>query len=87
MFDKRDELGLKAHFPVVMIPGISSSTIESWGTSEKFKNYYRKRIWGTYDMIQLIITNRSAWFELMKLDPKTGLDPEGIKLRATEGRY
>ncbi|ORZ11249.1 Lecithin:cholesterol/phospholipid:diacylglycerol acyltransferase, partial [Absidia repens] len=81
----RDELGLEAHFPVIMIPGISSSIIESWGTSEKFKNYYRKRIWGTYDMIQLIITNKSAWFELMKLDPTTGLDPEGIKLRAAEG--
>ncbi|CAO3589732.1 unnamed protein product [Absidia cylindrospora] len=80
----RDELGLKAHFPVIMIPGISSSIIESWGTDEKFKNYYRKRIWGTYDMIQLIITNKSAWLELMKLDPTTGLDPEGIKLRAAE---
>lgn len=38
---------MKPQFPVVMIPGIVSSGLESWGTSEQSKKYFRKRLWGT----------------------------------------
>jgi phospholipid:diacylglycerol acyltransferase len=30
-----------------MIPGIVSSGLESWGTSEKSRKNFRKRMWGT----------------------------------------
>lgn len=40
-------MGLKPHFPVVLIPGIISSGLESWGTSEKSLKFFRKRMWGT----------------------------------------
>lgn len=43
----RDEMDLKPHFPVVLIPGIISSGLESWGTSEKSRRFFRKRMWGT----------------------------------------
>lgn len=43
----RESLDLKPHYPVVMIPGIVSSGLESWGTSEQSKKYFRKRLWGT----------------------------------------
>lgn len=68
-----------------MVPGISSSKIQSWGTSGKSKKHYRKNIWGTSDMIRMVVSDKPTWMELIKLDPVTGLDPEGIRLRATEG--
>lgn len=43
----RETLDLKPHFPVVLIPGIISSGLESWGTLEKSKRFFRKRMWGT----------------------------------------
>lgn len=43
----REEMQLEPHFPVVLIPGIISSGLESWGTSEKSQKYFRKRMWGT----------------------------------------
>lgn len=43
----REALDLKPHFPVVLIPGIISSGLESWGTLEKSKRFFRKRMWGT----------------------------------------
>lgn len=50
----RDEYDLKVHYPVVMIPGIVSSGLESWGTSEKSRKNFRKRMWGTMSKIFLI---------------------------------
>lgn len=43
----KDKMGLKPHYPVVLIPGIISSGLESWGTSEKSQRFFRKRMWGT----------------------------------------
>lgn len=43
----RSELDLKPHYPVVLIPGIISSGLESWGTAEKSRRFFRKRMWGT----------------------------------------
>lgn len=37
-------------------------------------------------MIRMVVSDKPTWMELMKLDPVTGLDPEGIRLRATEGK-
>ncbi|KAI9018017.1 Lecithin:cholesterol acyltransferase-domain-containing protein [Phycomyces nitens] len=81
----KDELDLKPHFPVVLIPGIVSSGLESWGTSEKSRKYFRKRMWGTTTMFRSVLLDKELWTEHVKLDTVTGLDPPGIKLRAALG--
>ncbi|KAI9330807.1 Lecithin:cholesterol acyltransferase-domain-containing protein [Pilaira anomala] len=81
----KDELDLKPHFPVVMIPGIVSSGLESWGTSEKSKKYFRKRMWGTMTMVRSVLLDKDNWIEHIMLDPETGLDPPGYKIRAVHG--
>ncbi|KAG2208306.1 hypothetical protein INT47_006162 [Mucor saturninus] len=81
----KDELGLKPHFPVVMIPGIVSSSLESWGTSERSRKYFRKRMWGTMTMVRSVLLDKENWIDHIMLDPETGLDPEGYKIRAVHG--
>ncbi|KAG2199795.1 hypothetical protein INT46_003557 [Mucor plumbeus] len=81
----REILDLKPHFPVVLIPGIISSGLESWGTLEKSKRFFRKRMWGTTTMFRSVLLDKELWTEHLKLDPITGLDPPGIKIRAAQG--
>ncbi|KAF7721678.1 hypothetical protein EC973_004299 [Apophysomyces ossiformis] len=81
----KEELELKPHFPVVMIPGIVSSGLESWSTSETSRKYFRKRMWGTTTMFRSVLLDKELWTQHMKLDPVTGLDPPGIKLRVAQG--
>ncbi|KAG0183577.1 hypothetical protein DFQ29_000002 [Apophysomyces sp. BC1021] len=81
----KDELGLKPHFPIIMIPGIVSSGLESWGTSDTSRKYFRKRMWGTTTMFRSVLLDKDLWTQHMKLDPVTGLDPPGIKLRVAQG--
>ena len=47
----------------------------------------RQRIWGSLTMTQSFFKNSTCWFEHMKLDPETGMDPQDqeIRLRAAEG--
>ena len=42
------EMGYQAHHPVVMIPGVISTGLESWGTDPKSRPYFRKRLWGSW---------------------------------------
>ncbi|KAI8391431.1 Lecithin:cholesterol acyltransferase-domain-containing protein [Radiomyces spectabilis] len=81
----KEELGLKPHFPVVLLPGIVTSGLESWGTSEKSRKYFRKRMWGTTTMFRSVLLDKESWTQHMRLDPVTGLDPPGIKVRAAQG--
>ncbi|GAA5803772.1 hypothetical protein HPULCUR_009256 [Helicostylum pulchrum] len=81
----KEEMDLKPHFPVVLIPGIISSGLESWGTSEKSLRFFRKRMWGTTTMFRSVLLDKEIWTQHLKLDPVTGLDPEGIKIRAAQG--
>ncbi|RCI04343.1 hypothetical protein CU098_011822 [Rhizopus stolonifer] len=83
--DYKEQLDLKPHFPVVMIPGIVSSGLESWGTSEKSRKYFRKRLWGTMTMIRSVLLDKESWTEHIMLDPITGLDPPDYKVRAVHG--
>ncbi|KAG8890015.1 hypothetical protein FRB98_001450 [Tulasnella sp. 332] len=77
--------GLEAKFPVILIPGIVSTGLESWSTSPAYKNYFRKRLWGTTTMIRAVVTEKEKWMAALMLDPDTGLDPPGIKVRAAQG--
>lgn len=77
--------GLRANFPVVLVPGIVSTGLESWSTSNCSRPYFRKRMWGTTTMFRAVLMDKECWENNMKLDPVTGLDPPDIKLRAAQG--
>ncbi|KAI8884271.1 LACT-domain-containing protein [Backusella circina FSU 941] len=81
----KEEMGLKPHYPVVLIPGIISSGLESWGTLEKSRKFFRKRMWGTATMFRSVLLDKDIWTQHLKLDPVTGLDPPGVKIRAAQG--
>ncbi|PLW49115.1 hypothetical protein PCASD_02997 [Puccinia coronata f. sp. avenae] len=77
--------GQRKKHAVLLIPGIISSGLESWGTSEEHAPFFRSRIWGTAAMIKAVMTRKEAWLKAMSLDLETGLDAEGVKVRAAQG--
>ncbi|KAL4244981.1 (4-O-methyl)-D-glucuronate--lignin esterase [Abortiporus biennis] len=77
--------GLDAKYPVVLIPGIISTGLESWSTSPEFRTFFRQKLWGGFPMISQVTFNREKWMAALMLDPVTGLDPPGVKVRAAEG--
>ena len=79
------EAGYRAEHPVVLLPGIISTGLESWTTNEDASGYFRKRLWGTTTMMRTIVFEKERWIKHLSLDPYTGLDPAGIKVRAAEG--
>lgn len=81
--------GYYADHNVIMVPGVTSTGIESWAIdgpegcpSEK---YFRKRLWGSFYMLRTMLMEKSCWLKHIMLDPETGLDPEGVRLRAAQG--
>lgn len=48
-------------------------------------NFFRQRIWGTTTMMRAILKDKDQWIRAMSLDPDTGLDPPGVKVRAAQG--
>ncbi|KAI8343400.1 Lecithin:cholesterol acyltransferase-domain-containing protein [Chlamydoabsidia padenii] len=81
----KETMDLKPHFPVVIVPGVISSGLESWSTDEKARKYFRKRMWGTATMFRAVILDKESWINHLRLDPVTGLDPPGAKVRAAKG--
>ncbi|KAH7915076.1 Lecithin:cholesterol acyltransferase-domain-containing protein [Hygrophoropsis aurantiaca] len=79
------ERGLTAHYPVVLVPGIVSTSLESWSTEPEYRPFFREKMWGGFNMISQVTFNRDKWISAMMLDPITGLDPPGAKIRAAEG--
>lgn len=77
--------GIHAQHPVIMIPGVISTGLESWGTEEKSRQYFRKRLWGSWSMMRALVLDQASWKRHIMLDKHTGLDPPGIKLRAAQG--
>ncbi|KAJ5683918.1 uncharacterized protein N7477_000263, partial [Penicillium maclennaniae] len=77
--------GVKAKHPVVMIPGVISTGLESWGTGINSRQYFRKRLWGSWSMMRALVMDKAEWKNHVILDRETGLDPPGIKLRAAQG--
>ncbi|KAG9292687.1 hypothetical protein G9A89_008274 [Geosiphon pyriformis] len=77
--------GLRGEHPVILVPGIVSTGLESWSTSNCSQKYFRKRMWGTTAMFRAVLLDKECWKDHMKLDPVTGLDPPGVKLRAAQG--
>ncbi|KAJ5773548.1 hypothetical protein N7457_008444 [Penicillium paradoxum] len=77
--------GINAKHPVVMIPGVISTGLESWGTGETSRQYFRRRLWGSWTMMRALVMDKAEWKNHVMLDRDTGLDPPGIKLRAAQG--
>lgn len=85
----KKQYNMTAKYNVVLVPGVISTGIESWGTSETGDcpsiNHFRKRLWGSFYMLRTMILDKTCWLRHILLDPETGLDPPGIKLRAAQG--
>ncbi|KAI0157059.1 LACT-domain-containing protein [Hypoxylon sp. FL1284] len=77
--------GLNAHHPVIMVPGVISTGLESWGTANISRPYFRKRLWGSWTMMRALVMDKEIWKRHIMLDKRTGLDPPNIKLRAAQG--
>ncbi|KAE8556588.1 hypothetical protein EYB25_001290 [Talaromyces marneffei] len=77
--------GIQAKHPVVMIPGVISTGLESWGTDTESRQYFRKRLWGSWSMMRALVMDKASWKNHIMLDRETGLDPPNIKLRAAQG--
>lgn len=77
--------GLDVHHPVIMIPGTISTGLESWGTSNISRPYFRKRLWASWSMMRALVLDKENWKKHIMLDPHTGLDPPDIKLRSAQG--
>jgi len=78
--------GVRAEFPIYLIPGIVSTGLESWSSStECGKPYFRKRLWGTTTMMRTLLVDKECWVAHLMLDPETGLDHGPYKMRAAQG--
>ncbi|KAI0848712.1 LACT-domain-containing protein [Daldinia vernicosa] len=77
--------GLSVHHPVILVPGVISTGLESWGTANISRPYFRKRLWGSWTMMRALVLDKEIWKKHIMLDKKTGLDPPNIKLRAAQG--
>ncbi|WWC89112.1 uncharacterized protein L201_004030 [Kwoniella dendrophila CBS 6074] len=80
-----EQYGLQKQHPIILIPGIVSTGLESWGTESVARPFFRKRLWGTSTMIRAVLTNKERWLQALSVDPETGLDPPGFKIRAAQG--
>ena len=45
--DSMRAAGIEAKHPIILVPGIVSTGLESWSTSPEYRSYFRKRLWGT----------------------------------------
>lgn len=70
---------------MIMIPGVISTGLESWGTANFSRSYFRKRLWGSWTMMSALVMDKEVWKKHLKLDPMTGLDPPNVRLRAAQG--
>ncbi|KAL6898770.1 LACT domain-containing protein [Trichoderma evansii] len=77
--------GLEAYHPMIMIPGVISTGLESWGTANISRPYFRKRLWGSWTMMKALVLDKEVWKKHIMLDKRTGLDPPLVKLRAAQG--
>ena len=68
-----------------MIPGVISTALESWSTAEESRQYFRKRLWGSWSMMRALVMDKNRWKLHLMLHKETGLDPPGVKLRAAQG--
>ncbi|KAG7449626.1 LACT-domain-containing protein [Guyanagaster necrorhizus] len=83
--EKMAERGLSAKYPVILVPGVISTGLESWSTTPDYRPFFREKLWGGFNMLSQVTFNREKWIAAMMLDPITGLDPPEAKIRAAQG--
>lgn len=54
----------KAHFPVLIVPGMLSTGLELWEGCPCGATYFRSRLWGTLNMFRLLVSASSCFFWL-----------------------
>ncbi|KAI3646840.1 hypothetical protein MP228_009768 [Amoeboaphelidium protococcarum] len=79
------ERGLKAHYPVFIIPGIVSTNLESWSRGGCSEVYFRRKIWGDISLMTNLLLDKECYLNNLLLHPVTGLDPDNAKVRAVQG--
>jgi Lecithin:cholesterol acyltransferase len=79
------EEGYKAKHPVFMVPGFVTSGLELWSGEECAEGFFRRKIWGSLETFRSFIRDYDCWKRHLSLDPKTGLDPDGIRIRNSQG--
>jgi hypothetical protein len=77
--------GARVNHPVVMVPGFVTSGLEVWAAKDCMKRFFRQRVWTAVTGATSFLGERECWKEHMMLDPWTGSDPDGIRVRAAEG--
>jgi phospholipid:diacylglycerol acyltransferase len=77
--------GAQAYYPVVMVPGFVTSGLEVWGGKPCARKHFRQRLWAAVGGARSFFTDRDCWRQHMMLDPLTGSDPDGIRLRSAQG--
>eukprot|EP00590_Aulacoseira_subarctica_P012224 CAMPEP_0172417628 /NCGR_PEP_ID=MMETSP1064-20121228/4168_1 /TAXON_ID=202472 /ORGANISM="Aulacoseira subarctica , Strain CCAP 1002/5" /LENGTH=651 /DNA_ID=CAMNT_0013156103 /DNA_START=35 /DNA_END=1990 /DNA_ORIENTATION=+ len=82
---KLAQLGAKAKHPIAIVPGFTSSGLEMWQGETCAKSLFRQRMWGGLNMASSILKDADCWLRHMSLDPYTGMDPPGIKVRSAQG--
>lgn len=85
----QSQFNLTSKYSVVMVPGVISTGLESWGLSDDGDcpsvGHFRKRLWGSFYMLRTMILDKACWLKHVMLDPETGLDPPNVILRAAQG--
>ena len=77
--------GASHHYPVVLVHGFVTSGLEVWAGKECARQHFRQRFWAALYGARSFLQDRDCWKEHMQLDPYTGGDPPGIRLRAASG--
>ena len=78
--------GIRKKYPVVIIPGATTTGLEIWQGKACAKASFKQRLWGSVSMLSSLASmDSSCWLEHISLNTTTGLDPEGIKVRPAEG--
>jgi phospholipid:diacylglycerol acyltransferase len=77
--------GARAKHPIAIVPGFVTTGLEFWEGELCAKKYFRQRVWGGMNMANAFFSDRECWRKHLSLDPHTGIDPEGIKIRGAQG--
>ncbi|KAL1557668.1 putative phospholipid:diacylglycerol acyltransferase 2 [Salvia divinorum] len=75
--------GVAALHPVVLVPGIVTGGLELWEGRPCSDGLFRQRLWA--GSFAEIFKRPMCWLEHLSLDNETGLDPAGIRVRASSG--
>ena len=74
--------GVEARHPVVILPGFVTTGLEVWESLPCARAHFRQRMWGSSQMAQSFLANPECWMQHVSLNATTGLDPDGVRLRA-----